>query len=239
MMPEHLKRMMDEMAALMQRDIPPITGTQLEGFLNEAQAVAKENLLAKRSLDPFARIIFPALADITPSALYGGATTILPGGQLAVLHLPLPLPDDPVAKAHMFSRLRIVCQVLAAMAVILVTDAWTLWNDDKTGSPATTIAGSNFAREHGMVAASKAGHGTLTEIIMANAQTRDQMMMRSIPYERRFRGGVLSPNGQNPLGVPHTISVLEEKAFVVRCPQDHNPARSNTILIYRGPLDED
>lgn len=234
-----LKRLMREFTALKQRGISPITEAQLDGFRIEAETLAKEELLANRQLDPFARLIIPVPegGDTTAATFDGGTAHALPGGRLAVLHFPLPLPDDSNRKSLMFAKLRFVCQALAALAVIVVSDAWTLC-DMETGHLGTSREGMTFVNQHGSVAAAKAGFGTLIEVLVTVAQTRDKLVSNTIPYERRFKGGVLSPNGQNPLSVPHTINILNDKAMILRCPQDQALNPSNMILIYEGPQNE-
>lgn len=225
--------LMDQLAADLQRGIPPITEEQLTDFLNEAQAEATKELLAEHCLDPFAWLVVPVPPGEHAESINNGLIRTLAGGRLALLNIPLPLPEDAAGKTQMFHRLRGICQLMAAMAVVVVSDGWTLWNDDKTG-PGTTKEGMDYVAKHGSASAAKAGHGTLTEILMANAQTRDRMIVRAIPYERRFKGGVLLPNGQNPLGVPHTISVLDHKAFVLRFPEEGNVYLANAVLIYKA-----
>lgn len=234
MKPEQVKQLLDEFVALQQKRIPPIGDAQLEQLLDEAEAVAKKELLKDQCLAPFARLIIPAPADTTPHAFEGGSAWALPGGQLAVLHLPLPMPNNAGGKAQMFACLRTVSRTLASMAVIVVSDAFTLW-DEQAGRPGTSKEGYDFANTHGSAAAARAGYGTLSEVINASAQTRDRMILRATRYERRFKGGVLSPNGQNPMGVPHTVTILDNP-WIMRCPQDYAPSPSNMVLIYEGAL---
>ncbi len=223
--PEALKLALEQFTAAKQRGIPPITEEQLDGFLAEAEAAAKADLLKNRSLEPFARLIVPATgvknAELLPVEL-------LPGG-LAVMQMALSMPDDPKEKSRMLARLRFACNVLAAMAVVLVSDTWVLL--DKDGDPHMSEAAGKFVVEHGTVAAARAGMGRLAETAMITVQTRDRMRARFIPYERRLRGGaVLSPSGQNPLGTEHTISFL--KPWIRRCPED-GPPGGNFVMIYR------
>lgn len=155
-----------------------------------------------------------------------------------MLHLPLPGEqlETPASKDFLFRKVTVVCRALAAVALVIVTDAWTLRNEE-TGTLGTSDAGATYLMEHGTVAASQAGFGQLVEIIMVNGQTKDKVVMKSVAYERHFKGGLLSPNGRNPLGVPHTIQFPTTGVTVIRCPQDNLPGRSRSLVLYEGPYD--
>lgn len=228
-----VKVAMKAYAAWRQRGIPPITDAQLDQFLADALDVAKKELLAERCLEPFARLIVPGPLD--RELVSAVRVTIVSEGPLPVIQFPLNLDNDVGRRNRQFQIVRLICESLAALAVIIVSDAWTL-RDNKTKSLRISSRLQAFLDEHGTVATARAGKGILTEVITASIQTKHKMITKAIPYERVLKGGaVLSQNGQNPLGTEHTIRVLDEDAQVLRIPEDAAVTQdSRMVILYEG-----
>ena len=118
----------------------------------------------------------------------------------------------PYAKRMLMHALKSVCKQTGAVAIVMVTDGWTL---DQTPEQKERTKDGKFleiAKKGGTMAAAAAGYGTLMEVITVMGQTRTCVYIQHQMYQRMAADGVIPGTAVYAGDVPeHTIRLYGDR----------------------------
>jgi hypothetical protein len=167
--------------------------------------------------------------------LTAAVAIIRPDRSVHIAPLPGAAFNNKMSKEKLMVALKIMCEVMEAQGIIMVSDGWSLHQTPEQLARTCEPAFLEIAERGGVPATAAAGYGDLMETIAVTAQTKDCLYSVIQQYQRVANDGVIPGSAVYAGDVPeeYTIRLFGEP---IEMPSSETAATGGRMaeILYEG-----